>query len=159
MICRMSYNQLRKGRHSESGGHYFITATTAGRRPWFEQFDLARIAIAEMKRLHHQSAIDSMAWVLMPDHLHWLFVLGETLQLAQVLNTFKGRSSRAINLRLGRTGALWQPSYHDHALRAEEDLKPVARYIVANPLRARLVTHLGDYPHWDATWLDTCHAP
>jgi hypothetical protein len=29
----------------------------------------------------------------------------------------------------------------------------VARYIVANPLRAGLVEHLGDYPLWDAVWL------
>jgi putative transposase len=29
----------------------------------------------------------------------------------------------------------------------------IARYIVANPLRAGLVERLGDYPHWDAVWL------
>jgi hypothetical protein len=33
------------------------------------------------------------------------------------------------------------------------DLQSVARYIVANPLRAGLVKHLGDYPLWDAIWL------
>jgi plasmid stabilization system protein ParE len=39
------------------------------------------------------------------------------------------------------------------AQRAEEDLIKIARYIVANPLRARLVEHIGDYPLWDAAWL------
>jgi len=29
----------------------------------------------------------------------------------------------------------------------------MARYIVANPLRAGLVERIGDYPLWDATWL------
>jgi hypothetical protein len=29
----------------------------------------------------------------------------------------------------------------------------VARYIVANPLRAGLCRHLGDYPLWDSVWL------
>ncbi|MFV3290267.1 transposase, partial [Pseudomonas sp. NY11955] len=29
----------------------------------------------------------------------------------------------------------------------------VARYIVANPIRAGLVSRVGDYPHWDAVWL------
>ena len=29
----------------------------------------------------------------------------------------------------------------------------VARYIVANPLRAGLVTKIGDYPFWNAVWL------
>jgi hypothetical protein len=29
----------------------------------------------------------------------------------------------------------------------------MARYVVANPLRAGLVKRLGDYPLWDAIWL------
>jgi len=29
----------------------------------------------------------------------------------------------------------------------------IARYIVANPLRAGLVSRVGDYPLWDACWL------
>ena len=36
---------------------------------------------------------------------------------------------------------------------ADEDLAGVARYIVANPLRAKLVRALADYPFWDAVWL------
>ena len=32
-------------------------------------------------------------------------------------------------------------------------LRDVARYIVANPLRAGLVERVGDYPYWDAVWL------
>ena len=65
----------------------------------------------------------------------------------------KGRSSRLINKHLGKEGALWQAAFHDHALREEEDLREISRYIVANPLRAGLVGSLADYPHWDAVWL------
>jgi REP element-mobilizing transposase RayT len=56
-------------------------------------------------------------------------------------------------MQLNRCGRLWQPGYHDHALRREEDLVATARYLVANPLRAGLVQHIGDYPLWDAVWL------
>jgi len=41
----------------------------------------------------------------------------------------------------------------DHALRTDENLLNVARYIIANPLRAGLVTRIGDYPLWDSIWL------
>ncbi len=44
-------------------------------------------------------------------------------------------------------------TFHDRAMRKEEDLKAAARYIVANPLRAGLVERCGDYPLWDAVWL------
>lgn len=155
----MTYNNLRKGRSSEEGREYFITTVTAGRQPWFERFDLARCLVAEMRRMHDEGAIESLAWALMPDHLHWLFALGPRCTLAQTLNRFKGRSARAINRRLARTGPLWQPAYHDHALRAEEDRREIARYIVANPLRAGLVQKLGDYPHWDAVWLESALSP
>ena len=48
---------------------------------------------------------------------------------------------------------LWQEGFHDHALRKEEDLVKLARYIVANPLRAGIVSKIADYPLWDAVWL------
>jgi REP element-mobilizing transposase RayT len=49
--------------------------------------------------------------------------------------------------------SVWQPGYHDHAVRQDEDLRAMARYVVANPVRAGLVKDIGDYPHWDAVWL------
>jgi len=62
------------------------------------------------------------------------------------------RSVKSVSAhRLG--GALWQRGFHDHALRRDEDIEDIARYIVANPLRAGLVRHIGDYPHWDAIWI------
>ncbi|GBH14379.1 REP element-mobilizing transposase RayT [Pseudomonas syringae pv. actinidiae] len=38
-------------------------------------------------------------------------------------------------------------------MRNEQDMAGLARYIVANPLRAGLVKKLGDYPLWDAIWV------
>jgi REP element-mobilizing transposase RayT len=106
-----------------------------------------------MRVLHDAQELESLAWVLMPDHLHWLVQLGRTLGLPDVMRRLKARSTRAINRSLGRSGPIWQRAYYDHALRREEELRTVARYIVANPLRAGLVRRLGEYPLWDAKWL------
>ena len=65
----------------------------------------------------------------------------------------KGASARAVGQVLARRGGLWQPAFYDRALRRDENRIAAARYIVANPLRAGLVAHLGDYPHWDSVWL------
>ncbi len=94
-----------------------------------------------------------MAWVLMPDHAHWLLQLGERESLASVVNRLKAGSARAANTVLGRGGSLWSRAYHDHAVRSDEDVRAVARYIIANPIRAGLVQHVGDYPFWNAIWL------
>ena len=89
----------------------------------------------------------------MPDHLHGLLQLGERDELSVVVNRLKSASARYANRALGRTGAVWAKAFHDHALRSDEDLQNVARYVVANPLRAGLVTQGGDYPFWNAVWL------
>jgi REP element-mobilizing transposase RayT len=95
----------------------------------------------------------------MPDHLHWLFILQNDGNLAKIMLQVKGSSAYLIQkIRRERTvmplkKALWQKSFHDHAIRKEEDLLQIARYIVANPLRAKLVTNLRQYPLWDAVWI------
>lgn len=149
----MSYSDLRKGRFSEANRAYFITTVIAGRRPVFADFQAARLLIGEARRLHDAKRLRSLAWVLMPDHFHWLFQLAEDVDLGRTIGTLKGNSSRSINRHLGSSGALWQPAFFDHALRGDEDIVHIARYIVANPLRAGIVKTLGEYPHWDAEWV------
>jgi REP element-mobilizing transposase RayT len=94
-----------------------------------------------------------LAWVLMPDHAHWLVQLSDSDTPAVVVNRIKSASARLANRVLGRQGALWQPAYHERALRSDDDLRAVARYMIANPLRAQLVQRIGDYPFWNAVWI------
>ncbi len=143
---------LRKGRLSESGRPYLITTVVRERRPLFEDWRIGRLLVSELRQAVQGGRADSLSWVIMPDHLHWLLVpRTETLEV--VLRRAKSRSARAINRALGRSGAVWQRGYHDHALRRDEDLRAAARYIVANPLRAGLVATVGDYPLWDCVYL------
>jgi REP element-mobilizing transposase RayT len=146
------YRALRRGRFSQPGGIYFITTVVAGRIPWFQQFELAR---RMCRKLHEPAALadaSNLCWVVMPDHVHVLLQLRE-VPLGKVLDALKSRSAIELNREIGRAGRFWEPGFHDHALRREEDLLGVARYIVANPLRAGLVRRLGDYPYWNAVWL------
>lgn len=143
---------LRHGRISDPGRAYLLTTVTHERHPIFQDWQLARLLIAEMRRLHERQLVQSLAWVVMPDHLHWLVQLQET-SLAKLVLQLKSRSAIAINKARETSGRVWQKGFHDHALRQEEDLTATARYIVANPLRAGLVKRVGDYPHWDAIWL------
>jgi REP element-mobilizing transposase RayT len=144
---------LRTGRISESGRAYLLTAVILERKPVFNDWQLARLLIAEMRHAHESKAVQSIAWVLMPDHLHWLVELGDT-SVQALMQRLKSRSAIAINKASAEhNGKLWQRGFHDRALRREEDLQGVARYIVANPLRAGLVRRIGDYPLWNAIWL------
>ena len=149
----MTYNDLRKGRFSEANRIYFITTVTHNRRKIFNDFNSARIAVNSMRRLHECDHVQSLSWVAMPDHLHWLIQLSDEHTLAEVVKRLKAQSAHSINRYLNGSESVWQRSYFDRCLRKEEDVKGVSRYIVANPLRAGLVKEIGDYPHWDAVWL------
>ncbi|MDY0012324.1 MAG: transposase [Rhodocyclaceae bacterium] len=149
----MTYDALRRGRYSAPGNAYHVTIVTAERAPLFSDLFHARAIVGEMRRCDQAARSATLAWALMPDHLHWLFVLGPDVSLAKILHGFKGRSARELNRLRGGLGPVWQRGYHDHAVRGQEDVLTIARYLVGNPLRAGLVDDLGQYPHWDAVWL------
>ena len=146
---------LRKGRVSETGRAYILTTVTANREPFFAELNLGREVARAFDYHDKHGWSETLAWVLMPDHLHWLLVLGGRGPLDELMRSFKGYTSRVLNEKLQRRGMpLWQAGYHDHAVRKDEDLHKLARYIVANPLRAGLVDDIGQYPLWDAVWLE-----
>ena len=137
---------LRKGRVSLPGHYYLITIVTHNRQPWFLADGHAGTAA---RSLYHRTVLnnaETLSFVVMPDHVHWLLKLQQN-ELSEAVRKYKTR----VSWDIGTT--VWQRGFHDHALRKEEDLRRVARYIVANPLRAGLVENIGDYPYWNAIWL------
>ena len=144
MAQRPHSSHLRTGRHSQSGGIYLVTTVTANRMPVFSDFHTARTLI---RILHQASHVTTLAYVVMPDHLHWLFQLGDEEGLSPCVQRIKSLASKAIG------PSLWQKGFHDRAVRKEDDLAAIARYIVANPVRAGLVSRTGAYPHRDAIWV------
>lgn len=144
---------LRKGRVSETGRAYLITTVTHSRQPVFVDLAAGRLLVATLRHLDDLALAHTLAYVVMPDHIHWLIKLGPRLSLSAVVGRMKSYSSRRIGTYLGQSGPLWQPGFHDHAVRGDEDLRELSRYIVANPMRAGLVSRAGDYPLWDSSWL------
>jgi len=140
-------HRLRIGRHSERRHLYLVTVVTRDRRSVFRSLAAARCLIRAMRKEQQYGRATTLAFVVMPDHFHWLLQLDGSANLSQVVQAVKS----VVAHRLGRP--TWQAGFHDHALRHDEEVLRVARYLVANPLRAGLVGRLGDYPHWDAIWL------
>jgi len=151
-MTRFHSHRLRSGRYSADNQIYLLTTVTHNREPIFNDVIIGRIVVKTMKNLHDENRISSLAFVIMPDHIHWLLQL-HTEKLDSIMQALKGASANKINHHLKRHGKCWQSGYHDHTIRKEEDLTAVARYIVANPLRAGIVTSIRNYSLWDAIWL------
>jgi len=90
-------------------------------------------------------AVDAYCW--MPDHVHLLLeATSPESDLSRLMNTWKQATGYAHKQATGKQ--LWQTGYYDHVLRADEDRLRVIEYLIANPVRAGLVTDVVDYPFW-----------
>ena len=152
-MCHFQGKNLRKGRSSESERIYLVTTVTKARLACFADLALGRIVVNSLRWCDGNGLSETWCFVVMPDHLHWLFGLVGDRSLTELIGNVKRLTASKIDRRCGRSGGMWQPGFHDHAIRHNEDLRSVARYVVLNPVRAGLVSTLRDYPLWDAKWL------
>ncbi len=116
---------LRKGRYSENGRIYLVTTVTCQREKVFSNFYLGRIVVRSMLQQEQQDRVNNLAFVVMPDHLHWLLCLKNDWTIAKVMQNVKGSSAFLIQKFLREqygadvSRSLWQAGYYDHALRKE----------------------------------------
>jgi putative transposase len=145
---------LRRGRASFEGQVYLVTFATWERERWFARDDAARAACraGTDPRLWNRSRC--LAWVLRPDHWHGLIELGPGDELSKRVGLLKANVARSARIALGSSaGTIWARGFHDHALRREASLLDAARYLVMNPVRARITDSVWKYPYWDAVWI------
>jgi REP element-mobilizing transposase RayT len=69
-----------------------------------------------MRRAERNECATSLAWVIMPDHFHWLLEL-KSGSLAQWVKQIKACSAVAINRANHSKERIWQQGFHDRALR------------------------------------------
>lgn len=94
-----------------------------------------------------------LAWVVMPNHVHALVRIQTGWPLQFLVKSWKSYSARAINSRLGRRGAFWQPDYFDRYIRDDAHLRREIAYIEANPVQARLAASAAAWPWSSASRL------
>ncbi len=149
-----SYRAQRLARRSVAGQTYELTVSTLYRRPVFSDDEAARAVCRIHTATWPWRDASLRAWVLMPDQWQALLTLGERDTLSTLVGRFKALTSRAVEDRHRVNGWLWGRGFSDRLLPAGEDPVQAARHLVALPLRAGLVDRLGDYPYWNAAWLE-----
>ena len=81
--------------------------------------------------------------VIMPNHVHAIFVQDADCPLEKLIASWKRFSARTINELLGRSGSLWQRDYFDRLVRDGLHFANCVRYIRRNPQKAQLTE--GEY--------------
>ncbi len=128
----------------------FITVVTRDRMPYFKSDQDIRLYWETLKRVQEIYPFNLLAYVILPDHFHWLMRLKDSGgNFSQVLHSFK----RNFTLNFKKTHniitqlSLWQRGYWDHIIRNEGDLNNHFDYIHWNPVKHNLVNRPENWPH------------
>ena len=114
----------------------------------FAPFNNVQACESCLQALHQ---IEEAGWqvgeaTIMPNHVHLLLrSLDSACSLKQVVQRFKGRSARSVNLTLERKGKFWQQDWFDRWMRHEGEVVKTVAYIRNNPVKAKLCREWGDY--------------
>jgi REP element-mobilizing transposase RayT len=86
------------------------------------------------------------AWVVMPNHIHFLATRFESATLSAIMQSFQSLTSHKANRILKRRGRLWMADYFDRYIRTAEHFAKTVQYIEHNPVKAGLCERPEDWP-------------
>ena len=101
--------------------------------------DVLRSLVTE----HHFELLD---FVVMPDHLHALITVHQTMTIEKAMQLIKGRFSHRLKLETGYLGEVWQRGFSEVQVMNSESLKRYREYIAQNPVKAQLVNSSEQFP-------------
>jgi putative transposase len=132
---------------------YFLTYGTFARTRHFLSADIVTLVSTQFLRAAAKQRFDILTYCFMPDHVHLLVeATDDGCDGKAFIKSSKQYSGYHFKAKTGRQ--LWQRDSFERVLRNTEGSLAVARYILANPVRAGLVQRPFDYPYsgsfvWD----------
>jgi REP element-mobilizing transposase RayT len=151
MVCRLMstfpvrrHIRLSPRAYESPGAVCSVTICLRDRSPRFADAEFAAAALEVLRGLSTATGVAVVGYCLMPDHVHLLLSPSEGCDLVAFVGRFKNLTQRRFWER-GKRGTIWQKSFWDHFLRADEDIAVVLDYILNNPVRAGLVPRWRDY--------------
>jgi REP element-mobilizing transposase RayT len=110
---------------------------------WLREDGIAQV-VADSILFHNGDWFDVLAYCIMPNHVHVVltpYASSDTTDysLTKITHNIKRNSANHANKILDRTGAFWQHESYDHFARDEKELERIIKYVLYNPVKARLV--------------------
>lgn len=141
------------------GGTFFFTVTTFERRPILTEEPYRSALRSAINDVRKQLPFQSIAWVLLPDHLHTIWKLPDTdadfslrwsLVKQKVTQRFiddTGKSAIALSKQKRKEGTIWQRRFWEHLIHDDTDFQNHIDYIHYNPVKHGYVTRASDWPY------------
>ncbi|UCB56487.1 MAG: transposase [Candidatus Omnitrophota bacterium] len=130
--------------------HHIIQRGNRRQKVFFNEDDYSQY-LRLLNTYSHQFKVDILAYCLMPNHIHLIATPHEDRSLAQAIGETHRNYTRFINFRENWRGYLWQGRFSSYVL-DERYLLAATRYILLNPVKAKLAKK-----PWDYEWSSTKH--
>lgn len=108
--------------------------------------DVWPLMLNYLKKTHDNHQLAIHAFVLMGNHFHLLCHTPKG-NIDEAMHFFMRSTSVCINHRARLTNHLWGGRYRWSLIESQRHYYQVYRYIYQNPIRARIVARVEDYPY------------
>ncbi|HAH19725.1 MAG: transposase [Omnitrophica WOR_2 bacterium GWF2_43_52] len=123
--------------------HHIIQRGNRRQKVFFKEDDY-REYLRFLNSYSEKFKVDILAYCLMPNHIHLIAIPHEDGSLAQAIGETHRNYTRFINFREKWRGYLWQGRFSSYVL-DEQYLLAATRYILLNPVKAKMVNKPWDY--------------
>ena len=130
--------------------HHIIQRGNRRQKVFFNEEDYSEY-LKLLDNYSHRCKVNILAYCLMPNHIHLIATPHEDGNLAQAIGETHRNYTRFINFREKWRGYLWQGRFSSYVL-DERYLLAVTRYILLNPVKAKITKK-----PWDYEWSSTKH--
>ena len=86
------------------GNVFFVTSTVVGFTPVFNNTDLSRIFLENLRFYQNRSDFCVIAFVLMPEHFHLIIKVNDKGTVSQIMANLKRITSRQVTAYLRAAG-------------------------------------------------------
>lgn len=104
---------LRTGGYAARNHICHVTTATHVRIRWFSEFENTRTLEKYLSREDKHGHVQSLAFVVVSDHLHWLSESPTSRPFSIAVNNVKSLEARDINRPHSRIGQVWQKGFYD----------------------------------------------
>ena len=127
-------------------GCYHLIARGNNRQFLFTEPEAFQYFLALLGRAQARYPAQLYHYCLMSNHIHLLLEIVQGDQLPKFMQFVLQGYARWFGKRMRYSGHVWQGRYKSPHIAQESYYLEAGRYIERNPLRAKLVTALSDYP-------------
>jgi putative transposase len=130
--------------------HHVVQRGNRSQKVFFNEGDY-REYLKLLNNYSQRFKVDILAYCLMPNHVHLIAVPQKDGSLAQAIGETHRNYTRFVNFREKWRGYLWQGRFSSYIL-DERYLLAATRYILLNPVKAKIVKS-----PWDYKWSSARH--